>query len=116
MGSEGGETGGGGGGHIYCVARSRCVGRLNVADSACCVCFALSCATPPTTSLVSRASLTLLRTKVSPKVNQMPGYGAAAVDRRGGLVCPHCKLLLRSAVQTDDGIRLCESCFNEIAG
>ena len=29
--------------------------------------------------------------------------------------CPHCQLLLRSAVQTSDGDRLCESCFKTIA-
>ena len=51
---------------------------------------------------------------VSPR-ERMPGYGATAVDKKLGLVCPHCKLLLRSAVQTDKGVRLCESCFKEIA-
>ena len=51
---------------------------------------------------------------VSPR-ERMPGYGATAVDKKLGLVCPHCKLLLRSAVQTDEGVRLCESCFKEIA-
>ena len=45
----------------------------------------------------------------------MPGHGAAAVDRKLGLVCPHCKLLLRNAVQTHEGERLCESCFQDIA-
>ena len=28
--------------------------------------------------------------------------------------CPHCKLILRSAVQTSDGDRLCEPCFKTI--
>ena len=28
--------------------------------------------------------------------------------------CPHCKLLLRSAVQTSEGDRLCEDCFKTI--
>ena len=28
--------------------------------------------------------------------------------------CPHCKLLLRSAVQTSEGDRLCEQCFKTI--
>jgi len=51
---------------------------------------------------------------VSPR-ERMPGYGATAVDKKLGLVCPHCKLLLRSAVQTAEGVRLCESCFKEIA-
>ena len=47
--------------------------------------------------------------------SQMPGYRAVPVHERAGLVCPHCELLLRSAVQTDDGVRLCQSCFKEIA-
>ena len=46
---------------------------------------------------------------------RMPGYGAVVVYERVGLVCPHCKLLLRNAVQTEEGIRLCQSCFKEIA-
>jgi len=46
---------------------------------------------------------------------RMPGYGAVVVYERVGLVCPHCKLLLRNAVQTEEGIRLCQSCFEEIA-
>ena len=29
--------------------------------------------------------------------------------------CPHCKLLLRNAVQTSEGDRLCEVCFKSIA-
>jgi len=45
----------------------------------------------------------------------MPGYEASAVSERVGLVCPHCKLLLRDAVQTEEGVRLCQSCFKEIA-
>ena len=45
----------------------------------------------------------------------MPGYEATVVYERIGLVCPHCKLLLRNAVQTDEGARLCQSCFIEIA-
>jgi len=32
----------------------------------------------------------------------MPGYEAAVVYERIGLVCPHCKLLLRKAVKTDE--------------
>ena len=28
--------------------------------------------------------------------------------------CPFCKLLLRNAVQTSEGDRLCESCFKTI--
>jgi len=45
---------------------------------------------------------------------RMPGYEASAVCERVGLVCPHCKLILRDAVQTDEGVRLCQSCFKEI--
>jgi len=48
-------------------------------------------------------------------VYRMPGYRASAVCERVDLECPHCKLLLRNAVQTDEGDRLCQSCFQEIA-
>jgi len=43
----------------------------------------------------------------------MPGYETAE-PQSAALICPECKLLLRDAVQTDDGIRLCESCFEQI--
>ena len=29
--------------------------------------------------------------------------------------CPHCKKLLKNTVQTSDGDRLCDVCFEEIA-
>ena len=29
--------------------------------------------------------------------------------------CPHCKKLLKNAVQTSDGDRLCDACFEEIS-
>ena len=45
----------------------------------------------------------------------MPGYDARTVElQKAALICPECDLLLRDAVQTDDGIRLCESCFKQI--
>ena len=46
---------------------------------------------------------------------RMPGYRVPVVYERAGLVCAHCKLLLRNAVQTEEGVRLCQSCFKEIA-
>lgn len=46
----------------------------------------------------------------------MSGYSAVAVDRaaRPGLECPHCRHFLREAVQTEEGLRLCKSCFKQI--
>ena len=45
----------------------------------------------------------------------MPGYEAKTVKPlKAALVCPECNLLLRDAVQTGDGIRLCESCFEQV--
>lgn len=45
----------------------------------------------------------------------MPGYKVTTVDPvKAGVVCPHCGLILRDAVQTADGFRLCETCFKEI--
>ena len=32
-----------------------------------------------------------------------------------GLQCPECEYILKEAVQTGDGIRLCEPCFKRIA-
>ena len=59
--------------------------------------------------------------KVSPsftaakvEIKKMPGYDAKTVEPlKAALVCPECNLLLRDAVQTDDGIRLCRTCFTE---
>lgn len=46
----------------------------------------------------------------------MSGYSAVAVDKasRPGLECPHCRHFLREAVQTEEGLRLCKSCFKAI--
>eukprot|EP00731_Ephydatia_muelleri_P024007 Em0016g278a len=33
---------------------------------------------------------------------------------RNELYCPHCALILKEAVQTESGTRLCEGCFNDI--
>ena len=44
----------------------------------------------------------------------MPGHEAKTVEPlKAALVCPECNLLLRDAVQTGDGIRLCETCFGQ---
>jgi len=43
----------------------------------------------------------------------MPGYDARTVEPlKIALICPECSLFLRDAVQIDNGVRLCESCFN----
>ena len=45
----------------------------------------------------------------------MPGYDTRTVEPlKAALICPECSLMLRDAVQTGDGIRLCEGCFNQI--
>ena len=46
----------------------------------------------------------------------MPGYKViAAGGLKTGLVCPECDLVLKEAVQTPEGERLCESCFQDIS-
>ena len=42
------------------------------------------------------------------------GYEAEAVDGslRAGLRCLHCEHGLREPVQTEEGLRVCRSCFN----
>ena len=46
----------------------------------------------------------------------MPGYKIiAAGGLKTGLVCPECDLVLKEAVQTPEGERLCESCFQDIS-
>jgi len=45
----------------------------------------------------------------------MPGYDIRTVEPLSAtLICPECSLVLRDAVQTGDGVRLCESCFKQI--
>ena len=46
------------------------------------------------------------------------GYKAICVDGKlkAVLTCIHCKDLLRSPVQTEEGHRLCKTCFNTIKG
>ena len=47
----------------------------------------------------------------------MPGYKVKTVEApRKGLSCPHCHLLLKDAVQTTEGMRLCVSCQKAILG
>ena len=46
----------------------------------------------------------------------MCGYGIITVlDAKIGLVCPECSHLVKEAVQTPDGVRLCKSCYESIA-
>ena len=43
------------------------------------------------------------------------GYDVRTVDEaKDGLLCSECKLILREAVQTPDGVRLCQQCYNGI--
>lgn len=46
----------------------------------------------------------------------MPGHDVIAAEgTKAGLICPECNLVLKAAVQTPEGFRLCQSCFDEIA-
>ena len=46
----------------------------------------------------------------------MPGYKVIAAEAlKSGLICPECDLVLKEAVQTRQGVRLCDSCFQDIA-
>ena len=43
------------------------------------------------------------------------GYDVKTVDEaKDGLLCSECKLILKEAVQTSDGVRLCQQCYNRI--
>lgn len=45
----------------------------------------------------------------------MPGWEVTPVEPlKPGLLCSECNLLLRDPVQTDEGDRLCRSCFHEL--
>ena len=45
----------------------------------------------------------------------MPGYDVvSAQGAKEGLICPECDLILREAVQTASGDRLCLDCFENI--
>lgn len=50
------------------------------------------------------------------RLHEMPGYDVIAAEgTKAGLVCPECNLILKAAVQTPEGDRLCESCYEAIA-
>ena len=43
------------------------------------------------------------------------GYEVQTVEvAKGGLLCSECGLILREAVQTPEGLRLCQQCYNQI--
>ena len=46
-----------------------------------------------------------------------PGYSLETVDKdvKNGLLCSECTFILKDAVQTSDGIRLCQVCFDVIS-
>ena len=45
----------------------------------------------------------------------MPGYVVTPTEEvKEGLYCSHCRLLLRDAVQNEEGYRLCHGCCDEI--
>ena len=46
----------------------------------------------------------------------MPGYSdvVPVEPLKPGLLCLECKFLLRDPVQTDEGDRLCRSCYDKI--
>ncbi len=43
------------------------------------------------------------------------GYDVILVERQEGLQCKECDLVLRDAVQTCEGIRMCRPCYDNIA-
>ena len=44
------------------------------------------------------------------------GYDVDTVDpAKEGLLCSECRLVLKQAVQTPEGNRLCQGCFNSIS-
>ena len=45
------------------------------------------------------------------------GYSFELVepDHKSGLLCAECGLILKEAVQTEEGVRLCHGCYEEIA-
>ena len=46
---------------------------------------------------------------------EMAGYRVETLDEaKAGLLCSECGLVLNDAVQTPDGVRLCQSCFDDI--
>ena len=46
----------------------------------------------------------------------MPGFAVLTTQlAKSGLICPECSLLVKEAVQTPDGVRLCKSCYDELA-
>ena len=48
--------------------------------------------------------------------NQKQGYNVVlSSNAKQGLQCPECDFILKEAVQTGDGIRLCEPCYEHIA-
>lgn len=88
-------------GHIYNSSAGRCDRRVCDRSVAAAVVPALW-----------KYLLRLLLLKL--KFKKMPGYDAKTVEPlKAALVCPECRLLLRDAVQTGDGIRLCETCFKQ---
>ena len=47
----------------------------------------------------------------------MPGYDLNVngdYARIESLKCPACELILRDAIQTEQGVRLCRSCYDDI--
>ena len=46
----------------------------------------------------------------------MPGFDVLTTQlAKSGLICPECSLLVKEAVQTPEGVRLCKSCYDELA-
>ena len=45
------------------------------------------------------------------------GYSLELVnpDQKGGVLCAECKNILKEAVQTEEGVRLCLGCYEDIA-
>ena len=66
--------------------------------------------------LTSGLSANLNNTVCSLEVKIMPGFNVATTSStKSRLLCPECKMVLKNPVQTEEGIRLCKSCYDDIA-
>ena len=72
------------------------------------------------TRVVRQQDDVTLPATLSPALRPSPqpcgGYEVKAKEGepREGLTCVHCKLILRDAMQTEDGLRVCRSCLQEV--
>ena len=49
------------------------------------------------------------------ELQQEHGYDVLVVTAKEALMCPECSFVLRDAVQTNEGLRLCDPCYRRLA-